>query len=614
MTYTINQAVDVNAQVDIGDLNIQGHTISNSQNGTIVITTGSESHLDITYGAHISNLVLSGNDVGTKSSNANLTFTPHGSGIVKSNAAFEVGNINLEDNTISSTNTNGNILLSPNGTGTVRTDNLQFDGNTISSTNTDGDIVLSPNGSGNVGIGTSSPGTKLHVDGALYLTSNPSNPGNTISASFWNQANVGPTISGLQFVVQTNGTTERLRINNEGNVGIGTTNPQGKLHISSGTDGDCVLILQADTDNNNENDNPRIEFRQDGNYITSTITNEDNVLALTNATAVNGGIKFKTLNTAANDHGNTIERMRITPDGNVGIGTTSPYAKLHVNGTGDSGTSLASASRKYFIGTQSGTSLVGDTSISNFGTISIYANQEIVTSSWFISHGSSTYSDARIKKNIVDINDASALETIRAIKPKKYDYKDNLTAGSQTVWGFIAQEVAETLDYAVTIMEKAIPNVYKLASVSDDGTVLTFEEPVTLETMDTIKLQLKTLVSEEHDVTISEVLSSTSIRLTEPLTEEHHTGTLGDESIVRKVFVYGQVISDFHVLKKEAIFTVAVAALQEVDRRQTTDNERILELEGDLSEAQETIATQAQDIVTLKAQVAALMQHTGVTI
>ena len=70
---------------------------------------------------------------------------------------------------------------------------------------------------GNVGIGTNIPLQKLHIDtGCLFITNNVSNPGTVSSASLWNQAGVGPTISGLQFVVQTNGTTERLRIDNNG--------------------------------------------------------------------------------------------------------------------------------------------------------------------------------------------------------------------------------------------------------------------------------------------------------------------------------------------------------------------------------------------------------------
>ena len=34
--------------------------------------------------------------------------------------------------------------------------------------------------------------------------------------------------------------------------------------ISSGTSGDATLKIESDTDNNNENDNPRINFSQDG--------------------------------------------------------------------------------------------------------------------------------------------------------------------------------------------------------------------------------------------------------------------------------------------------------------------------------------------------------------
>lgn len=63
--------------------------------------------------------------------------------------------------------------------------------------------------------------------------------------------------------VETAG-AERLRITSAGNVGIGTDNPQGILHVSSGTSGDATLILEADTDNNDETDNPNIVFRQDG--------------------------------------------------------------------------------------------------------------------------------------------------------------------------------------------------------------------------------------------------------------------------------------------------------------------------------------------------------------
>jgi hypothetical protein len=117
----------------------------------------------------------------------------------------------------------------------------------------------------------------------------------------------------------------------EGNVGIGTTSPQGNLHISSGTSGDCVMILQADTDNNNEGDNPRIEFWQDGSQQESAIVQTDNSLNLMNSVTTLGGIKFHT--GTATGYTNAVERMIIDSTGNVGIGTTNPGTALDVNGT-----------------------------------------------------------------------------------------------------------------------------------------------------------------------------------------------------------------------------------------------------------------------------------------
>ena len=172
----------------------------------------------------------------------------------------------------------------------------------------------------------------------------------TNHASFWPGSGEGAfgifdfTGNGSRYVITSGGdhiwrssTGEKLRVTSAGNVGIGTDNPQGKLHISSGTSGDCELIIEADTDNNNENDNPRILFRQDGGNDLSAIgsgINEgtaNNALVLANSVSVNGGIIFKTNN---NDAGYTeaTEKLRITSAGNVGIGTTAPASKLHVEG------------------------------------------------------------------------------------------------------------------------------------------------------------------------------------------------------------------------------------------------------------------------------------------
>jgi hypothetical protein len=109
--------------------------------------------------------------------------------------------------------------------------------------------------------------------------------------------------------------SERMIINKDGNVGIGTSTPTAPLEVVgdvkiSGS-GDKKLEIVSST-------------RSDTKYFVGS--NEFAVGAHTNAFIWNNAnkpIEFGTNNT---------ERMRITSDGNVGIGTTDPGEKLNVRG------------------------------------------------------------------------------------------------------------------------------------------------------------------------------------------------------------------------------------------------------------------------------------------
>ena len=138
--------------------------------------------------------------------------------------------------------------------------------------------------------------------------------------------------------IATNG-VERLRITNAGRMGLGTNNPAGKLHISSGDSGDCVVIIEADTDNNDESDIPKILFRQDGGNDWSAIGNGinsgggvgNNALVLANSVGdTNGGISFQT--GSSSGYTTASERLRITQAGEVQI--SNGNLKFSTSGTG----------------------------------------------------------------------------------------------------------------------------------------------------------------------------------------------------------------------------------------------------------------------------------------
>ena len=136
---------------------------------------------------------------------------------------------------------------------------------------------------------------------------------------------------------------ERLRIKSNGNVGIGQSIPAGLLHLTA-PNGDCEMILEADVDNDNEYDNPRILFRQDGGYDQSCVgiggTTDDssihNCLTLRNSTGSAGGILLMTNNVTASsgqsNHLAAVTRLKVTSLGNVEINT----GNIHI-GTAEKG-------------------------------------------------------------------------------------------------------------------------------------------------------------------------------------------------------------------------------------------------------------------------------------
>jgi TolA-binding protein len=275
-----------------------------------------------------------------------------------------------------------------------------------------------------------------------------------------------------------------------------------------------------------------------------------------------------------------------TLGGNVGIGTTTPHARLQIAAAGQNAT--VSAASRILVKWSDYNS--GGTWWANFGEwtrpISLYASNDILTREYFVSHsGTIGASDERIKKNIIDADDAECLETLRLLKPKKYQYKDAFERGDETVWGFIAQEVRDKLPYATQLRTDVIPNIYEVANVSQSN-VITFTNFNTsnLESNATTRIEVTGIDGTNHDIHLVEVIDEKSIRVEEDLSD--WIGAFDESGNVvsgNQLFVQGQEVNDFVFLKKDAIWTVATAALQEIDRQQQADKLRIAELERQLA-------------------------------
>ena len=192
-------------------------------------------------------------------------------------------------------------------------------------------------------------------------------------------------------------------------------------------------------------------------------------------------------------------------------------------------------------------------------------------------------SDRRIKTNIVDIDDDRALRDLRLLKPKSYTYKDVIQKGYTPVYGFIAQEVKEVLDHASTPMTDTIPNIYELATFLTDTLTLTFNTAdLSRDASGALftRLKIKTKNMNDEFVNILEVIDDHTIKVDKDLTE--WGGQLDASGQVvpgDKIFVYGQEVNDFHNLNKDAIWTVATAALQEVDRQLQAEKQKTAALQ-----------------------------------
>lgn len=256
-------------------------------------------------------------------------------------------------------------------------------------------VRLYVDNSGNVGIGTSTPLQKLEVAGGnaqfdqqailarqnfaslqTYPTSMDQGILNFYQAQNFPSANAyyrsldivsgsANTASIIRFLTSTIGSgatpTEVARIDQSGNVGIGTTGPVSKLDIVgnltagptdpiAGSNQQSEIVFRQ-VNKGTPSYPPLPTYTMDGtaklNYYADCTNNSGCIRSFdidSSSYNTQSQIKFFT----SSDGGAVAEKMRISANGNVGIGTTSPTQKLDVNGNIRVGGNLTSASTNEF--------------------------------------------------------------------------------------------------------------------------------------------------------------------------------------------------------------------------------------------------------------------------
>lgn len=233
------------------------------------------------------------------------------------------------------------------------------------------------NSEGNVGIGTTNPSAKLDVHGQIAINGLPTVYSNGVSTFYAGNKAVTSYFGGNNVHLRYGASeTTGLILNSEGNVGIGTTSPEAKLHIVG-------KLMFTDWD-------------ADGTFLRIHNANKGKAFISIYSAYGNAYVFGQDGSRFLISHNNYGDIFNIL-NGNVGIGITEPSQKLHVDGN-----------------------------ILTTGGVTMYSMRKL--------------------KNVVDERGLS-LDELRTVKPTRYTWKDG--RDDRIHIGGIADDIQQVLPEVV---------------------------------------------------------------------------------------------------------------------------------------------------------------------
>jgi len=354
--------LDVNGTLGSTQLHIQGgYALGSSANFLYI-----DPNTQFSSGIYINNAVkVDGGLLGSYNEDLQLR-TGNDTRLTLSSSTGHVGIGTISPSTrlhISVPSSNSQLTLERTGSATgkyqiyTNTNNLYIN-NVASNT-----FPLTILNSGNVGIGTTSPASQLHLYGASGATGEIRLESSNGKAFTIGSTGTSYGSANNLIIYDINASTERLRIDTNGKVGIGVTNPSRELVVAGnvGLSGSNTYIFGGDNE---------ILAGQDGSGYYFATGNGQNLTKPVFIGDNNSYIRFQS---------GDAERMRITSSGEVGIGTSNPETNLHIwaSESGQTATNVAGLfienggnSNSYYV-FQTATGVGKSFSITNAGNVGI---------------------------------------------------------------------------------------------------------------------------------------------------------------------------------------------------------------------------------------------------